>query len=530
MRIYRPESTRAIPPGAKVNQEKKTVTYRGRGGEIVKAILTDSGKMRVVQSVWHISFRDHLDRERDTAAFEDEGDSRILAKHIENLVIWQGKPLPPDLQAYCDQLNPRIAEALQSCALLERKQTPLARPLSELVAEYGEALTARGRNDRHVNRTIAMAREVVATRGFSTWDDIDRDKVDAFLRDLREGPRHVSYRRSNAYLTALKSFCNWVANDRGWARESPLRTLKSLDVKQDRRHPRRALSIDEFKRLLHAAQNGPARFGLPGQTRATLYAFVFETGLRAEEVRRLRTADFDLSNHRVLIRGVKATKNKVDRWQNLSAGLCGDLAGLLTNKLPSAPVFSLPQTAAYVLKEDLADAGIAYQAPDGSFFDFHALRGECASGLISMGTDVKTSQGILRHATAAQTMDVYARVLNQNSAGQAVAGLRDLYADEAKQANEQVAARTGTDDAPELYGEVYAKDKHQPTTSVNMRQATPQDDISTAAVAQNQGSLQTACPSWRAHTDSRRIPMAPARRARPTGPTPRPNWLCSGSE
>ncbi len=132
MRIYRPESTRRIPPGAKVDEKTRTVTYRGRGGERVKAVLTDSRKMRVTQSRWHISFRDALDREQDIAVFEDGGDSRILAKHIEEMVVYFHKPFPSYLQSYCDHLKPSIACALQECGLLE----PRAASKSEKLVEW----------------------------------------------------------------------------------------------------------------------------------------------------------------------------------------------------------------------------------------------------------------------------------------------------------------------------------------------------------------------------------------------------------
>lgn len=91
MRIYVPESTRAIPPGAAVNREKGTVTYKGRDGKNVRAVLTHSGKMRVAQGVWHLAFRDHHDRQQDIPAFKHEGQSRTLACQIEKLIAYGGQ-------------------------------------------------------------------------------------------------------------------------------------------------------------------------------------------------------------------------------------------------------------------------------------------------------------------------------------------------------------------------------------------------------------------------------------------------------
>lgn len=46
MRIYRPQTTKPIPPNAKVNNEKGIVTYKGRGGQTRRAVLTNGGRMR----------------------------------------------------------------------------------------------------------------------------------------------------------------------------------------------------------------------------------------------------------------------------------------------------------------------------------------------------------------------------------------------------------------------------------------------------------------------------------------------------
>lgn len=65
--------------------------------------------------------------------------------------------------------------------------------------------------------------------------------------------------------------------------------------------------------------------------------------------------------------------------------------------------------AAVILRLDLASADIPHTTPDGRL-DFHALRGSLATLLIAAGTDPKTVQAILRHASIATTMAHYARV------------------------------------------------------------------------------------------------------------------------
>jgi hypothetical protein len=188
MRVYRPQSTRQIPAGAKVDQVRKTVTYKGRDGRPVRAVLTDTGKMRVTQSVWRIAFKDALDRQQDIAAFTHEGQTRLLAGRIQMLIGLCGEPMPSDLKAYVDRLIPRIRTALQECDLLGKEQTPIGKPLPELVGLYEQALHARGRNDAHILATTKMLIETFTACRFGRWHDIRDDRLEAFLCDLREGP------------------------------------------------------------------------------------------------------------------------------------------------------------------------------------------------------------------------------------------------------------------------------------------------------------------------------------------------------
>jgi len=98
----------------------------------------------------------------------------------------------------------------------------------------------------------------------------------------------------NFYLAAFKQFCRWMVKD-GRASESPVAYLDGLNVKTDRRHDRRALSADELRRLLAAAQGGPERYGMSGPERAMLYRLACQTGLRAAELASLTRASFALN-------------------------------------------------------------------------------------------------------------------------------------------------------------------------------------------------------------------------------------------
>ncbi len=512
MRIFKPQATKAIPPGAAVDRAKGIVTYKVRG-KFRRAVLTDSGRMRVETGCWRIEFRDCLGRKQSLAAFTHEGQSRLLASRIEALIAHSAGPLPAELRDYFDRVPSWIVSALQESGLLERDESPLStKPLTELLAMYEQALRARERSAKHVYETVIEAQEVFTACGFTFWRDIKDHKVEGYLKNLRQGhilrkrakgkegkPRHVGYRRSNAYLTACQSFCNWVVDDRKWAKESPLRALKHLDAKQDPRHTRRALDVEQLRTLLQKTADGPERYGMSGRERYLLYRVAVETGLRAGELRRLRKADFDLDAGTVAVRAVRATKAKRTKQQALTPGLCAELREFLSSKLPAAKAFggryeALTDKTADMVGQDLKAARLPYKDDQGDVFDFHALRVECASLLIDSGVDPKQAQDIMRHSSIGLTMDVYAKIVGGKNKARAVASLPDLSLPESQR---QAAARTGTDDRdilPESLRKVYAEAGKDRMKSDNIGQVTCDIASATAFSSQNQGSGWTVDP------------------------------------
>jgi integrase len=222
--------------------------------------------------------------------------------------------------------------------------------------------------------------------------------------------------------------------------------LKELNEAKDRRHERRALTVDEVNRLLRATAAGDENFGMTGYERYLLYRLVLETGLRANEIRSLRRADFDFDMHTVSITA-KNAKGKRSDQQHLSPGLSDDLKAFVVTKLPDAKAFggtfkALTDKTADMIRDDLKAAGIPYEDEAGRVFDFHALRGQCASLLAAAGVSPKTAQQIMRHRDINMTMNTYARVL-RGSEAEAVTKLPDFSLPSVE---EQRGRKTGTDD------------------------------------------------------------------------------------
>jgi len=506
MRIYKPTYSKRLPNGAKIITRKdgKYAKFKAGRGRQKESKLTKAGDRVLVETRhWHIAFEDDLGVKRVLKGFTDQDGTQRLADNVQRLLNCKASnaPLDDDLQRAIEQLPDAVRRKFTEWDLLEPEQSMLGRPLPELVGIFEQMLQARERNPKHIYETMTMTNEAFEACKFGFWRDIKDQKVEAYLRDLREGrvlsrkgkPRNVSYRRSNAYLKACQSFCNWVVKDRKWARESPLRDVPKLNVKEDPHHTRRAIAVDDLRKLFQKTADGPERYGMSGRERYLLYRLAVESGLRRGEIARLRKADFDFKAGMVTVRAERASKNKRRREQSLSVGLCAELREFLSSRLPDAKAFggwyaTLTDKTADMLKEDLAEAGIPYKDDEGDVFDFHALRVECASLLIDSGVDPKQAQEHMRHSSIGLTMDIYAKVVGGRRKAQAVASLPDLSLPQRQQ-----AAATGTDGS-EILSESCFWDGQQRTVADNNDRATMESTSQSAFSGNGKGLVQTVDP------------------------------------
>ena len=223
------------------------------------------------------------------------------------------------------------------------------------------------------------------------------------------------------------------------ASQSPLEQLDCVSVKvEDARHPRRALEPDEIRRLLETTATQPERYGMSGYERALLYRLAIESGLRANELRSLKVASFDLDRLTVTLGG-QHTKNRKEAVLPLRTDTAAELRQFLAGKLPSVKAFDVPERTADMIKADLAEAGIEYVDDAGRYADFHALRHTTGSLLAASGVHPKTAQSIMRHSDINLTMSRYTHTLAGQEA-QAVASLPDLSAP-----SREAQRATGTD-------------------------------------------------------------------------------------
>ena len=449
MRVFKRSFTRPIPANAVMGTDRygrSYVEYKGRGGRAKKCLLTQDGQRMLVKSErWHVQFEDHRGIRRRIIGFSDRAATDGLAANIQRLLNCRGSGHPVDgpLHRWVEQLPTAMRRQLLKFDLIDNRRLMGDTPVTELVTLFINHLEANARSPRYIRETRNQLTRTMEECDVEYFSDIDRSKVEAFLTRLRN--QGLAARTYNAHLKTAKSFCKWMVES-GYASQSPLVSLRTINQEVDRRHERRALSVEETCRLLKAAADGEETHGMIGHERYLLYRLAIETGLRANEIRSLTQSSFDLAACTVTVVAGSSKRRRKD-VQIISASLATELKPFLATKMPATKAFggrykALTVNTADVLKKDLAEAGIPYEDELGRVFDFHSLRGQCATLLALRGVHPKIAQTILRHSDINLTMNVYTRT-DQAQKASAVTGLSDLFAAKDKPVSEP---KTGTDD------------------------------------------------------------------------------------
>ncbi|MCC7171368.1 MAG: tyrosine-type recombinase/integrase [Planctomycetes bacterium] len=418
------------------------------------------GEVRTT-SKWYVAWKDNRGTLRRIAAFTDKSASAELGRRLDRLSAMRatGQPLPPEMRAWIEGLpaSIRLKLAGQTKARIVRevKRTPAtvfaSSPkmsmldskafgatlrLDDLLGEFEASLLAKGNSPAHALRAKVRARRVFKGIGAEYFTEIDASAVEQFLRHEREKVRcRIGARTSNYLLQATRQFCRWFVRT-GRAIEDPLRVLQPMNAAVDVRRQRRALSDDELRGILQAAETGAELYGLTGSDRAMLYRLAVETGLRANELRSLRVASFDLGSARPTVTVAAASsKRRREDTLPLKRITAQALAAYLRNRGPFAAAFPIAKSwrSAEMFAVDREAAGVAERDERGHVVDFHALRHTFITNLVRGGVAPKVAQALARHSTIVLTMDHYThlRVEDQRDALDA---LPDLYVAEGRRA------------------------------------------------------------------------------------------------
>jgi len=414
--------------------------------QLIKVTYTEPKTKQTCKTKnWYVRFRDHESLRRRLPAFKSKSQSMELGRNVESLVECRISGAHPtgDLARWLEALPSKLSDRLATWGILDAHRAGAAKPLDDHLTDYHKGMLAKGDCKRHVNQEKNKITKILKECSFRIWSDISASRFDEHLSALRRD-HGASIRTSNSYLIAFKAFCNWCVRD-GRALASPVQHLQRLNAKTDVRLRRRALSPDELRKLLKAAQDGESVLDMPGPERALLYRVGAETGLRWSELHSLTRFSFSLGGKPPTVK-VLAGYSKNRREDTLP--LKPETASALKSFFEGHP--ALPKTHAFphmpaeraggkLIKADLAAAKIEEKDAADAVIDFHALRHTFISGLAQGGVHPKTAQDLARHSTISLTMDNYTHTVLE-SRSEALKALPDLDVPIA----EEVRA-TGTD-------------------------------------------------------------------------------------
>jgi integrase len=408
-------------------------TYKDRNGQ-----TQESAK-------WYIEFRDHQEIIRRLPAFTDKKQSEELGRKIEKLVAYRSTNDQPDLalSRWLETMPPSLREKLAEIDLLDPQRIAASKALAGHLTDYKQFLLDKANTQKHVDLTVNRIQYLFDQTKVVFMQDLSPSTIQAFLASLKKDGRSNS--SCNHYLRAIKMFCNWLVKDRRIP-FNPLACLSLMNEKVDRKHQRRALTLDEIQRLLTTTGNGAIYQGIEGTERRMIYLLALTTGLRASEIKSLTRAGFDFSSEPAKVT-VKAayTKNGDDAVLPLRPDVAEELKSYLANKLPTADAFRMPKIThlAQMVRFDL-DAAEIMHTTDLGIIDFHSLRHTFLSMLAKSGVHPKVAQALARHSTITLTMDRYTHVYM----GEQTEALAKLPNFSGFQSQAQIA--TGTDGTQEL--------------------------------------------------------------------------------
>jgi integrase len=304
----------------------------------------------------------------------------------------------------------------------ERRENELPPPgRKPLFADYITAYFNKAKVQRKRPGTLANEQQAIERwrdhLGHVRIDQITTPVITAFL-DRRLGGgifcgrklKLVSERTANLDLIALRNVLN-EATDDGY-----LRQLPRMKMLEEAPPPKRSLiTPDEFNRLISSARSACRK---NGDQLADYLRFLAFSGAREQEALRLKWADIDFGNERIVIGADQLTKNWESRTIEFNPQLTVLLREMYSRRAPdSSWLFPSPQRGARDehAKSFRESLKIARKAAALEWIGFHDLRHLFCSFCVMAGIDFMTIAAWLGHKDGGVLIGkVYGHLLDEH--------------------------------------------------------------------------------------------------------------------
>jgi len=337
----------------------------------------DGKKVKKQSQCWYIKYRDADGIEQRVKGYKDKTATRQKAAELE-----------------------KEAE-LARTGVVDRYKEHRQTALTEHLKNFKQYLLDKGDTQDYARLTHNRVKAILTDCKFTFIGDVQPSRVQRYIAERKQ--KGLSIKSCNYYLTAAKTFFNWMVADKR-IDENPLVHLKGQNAQKDIRRQRRALTPDETDVLLTATLKGPKHHNLTGKQRYMLYTLALSTGFRASELHSLTWRSLILSESQP---SVTVMAGYAKNGKEATLPLRKDVAELFRQWFEDSdfslddkvfPKFNKSKGAA-MLRKDLESVGIPYQDEGGRYADFHAQRHTFISNVGRSGATVKETQTLARHST-----------------------------------------------------------------------------------------------------------------------------------
>jgi integrase len=361
------------------------------------------------------------------------------------------KPLATDKSVAQKMLADLVVEFEKGTAgMTDPYKEHRERPLLEHVTDYLKALQRtvkdeEGSQKHYKERKRLLKTALAGIKVVPTKTEEERDQVlqgmtladvtdvalSRFLQTLG-----TAARTRDTYRGATVTFCNWLTSVEGGKRVQYNPLLEVPVQKGKKVRKRRALTPEQIQKVLDVARTRPLeevmtirhgphkgrltanvgdrvkdRMLLLGRERGLQYKTAVLTGLRADELRKLRVRHLHLEAQPFPYLDLPGqfTKNGEPAKLLLVPDLAQELRQWVEDmgKGPDDVVVVVPPEPVKNLKRDLARAGIPYRDAEGRVADFHALRKSVNTMLGKAGVNPRIRQLFMRHKDIHLTLETY---------------------------------------------------------------------------------------------------------------------------
>jgi len=273
----------------------------------------DKGNRR---SIWYFSYKDEHGTRRQKKGFGDKETTEKLARKLED--------------------DARLILA----GLKEGVLSPNESTIDFQLSLYKKHLNQRDVSQAQVDTVAMKVKKIAEGTKIETICGIDAQKVEDYLAKRRE--TGLSKKTSNQYRQAIHQFCRWLCRN-SRLNSNPIAEIPKLNVLTDRRRDRRALTGEEFQRLVEAAETGPPVETIDGIERAMKYILAAWTGYRRGEIASLTLSSFHLdSNPATLTVEAKSSKRRKQEVQVLHVEVVERFRNWLKVRTPKHDRFLFP--------------------------------------------------------------------------------------------------------------------------------------------------------------------------------------------